>query len=378
MKIIDLYQRSKCHVMFNRVNHEKIIGIKKLLPHEQIIEDNHYKRFYIMDDNSIKEYKGLYKRIDAMNGGNSLFYITVRKDKDYYLDFYRVSIINELDQLIDSMKISNNCIKDMSFFDDCLFKALNDRYGLFVCKNEEKKIAILLDSIEKQLYRINIQPNNYLFDYSLNYCYSLSQNYFLFKTGNAKSSQKLELLKKGFKENGKEQLILIDLNSFVKQVKKNESIEYKLIEIKDDYGSIDIINANEKYIIYLDIDFEEEKTNIIKYYINKNNREVLASLNRVYKRAAFRYFNNNIYKITDMLDKLEIKNVFTDKKYFLFYNHIKPSICYFDEKILIKQLQSYYDSWNVSVYDVINNIEIEKYNNRQGTYVEDTESLILH
>jgi hypothetical protein len=400
MKIIDLYEKINTEIKLHKIcKNGNVVFIKELDFSNEVykgirLHKYDYEKIYILDiNNNLKEIKGKFYDITYENGGNSIFYITLSKINGIdFIDFYRTNVSNGNSNKIGS-RIFDTSKPNYEFINNhYLFKVLNDRYAICINKDSLNKMAILIDSKENQLYDIRTELNNEdsLLDYDLIDCYYIDDDNFLFKTGSICIYEKEDLLKYGHRNNEKEQLFIFNVDEFVEHIKNNRKINYKLLEFKGDYGSIEVINVNKNNIYYIDADFNKNTSTIKKYYINTEEVEEVVQDNYIYKCINFKIFNGNIYRI-DYNDEgfiTEIVNIISNEKYNITLDSQFVNIIYFDEKKLIYDKVHMYLSEDEEsiitsdlmtiVYDMKNKKEINKFKDRYGKYIEEYDRLILH
>lgn len=389
MKVIDLFEKTRCKTSLHTTCKDKIITTKDICTKQLLDGNGYYDKLYVIDvdkdDTHLEIEEGYLLNVTTTSSNNSVFYISLRNECNInFIDFNKMDIHTGEKKLISSINLgNNNFIGKSLFYMKSFFKALNDRYVLFIYNETESAFfdkAVLIDSDENEVYDIN--PELYYSD-SLLMCDSdnchLIDDKFIIKTGNLCTYEKEEMFKRGYRGNNKEQLLIIDTNSLIEDIKNDRKIDYTLINNKDDNGSLEVMEVNDKYIIYMDIDFVQNISSIRKHNMKKNESYLLERQNTIFKPNDFLYHDNNIYRIIDKQGEFKIHNVITNKLSTYNYEHRLPTIKYFDNNIMVMDfMNESFDDWNVLIYDMESSEEVQRYENRRVTYLKEIDSLVLH
>lgn len=392
MKIVDFYKKTECPTKVSYIKNEsnKFI-LKKEIDSKDIMKgENFFKKFYIADypdTNLLYSSEGSYFELDSYCS-NFVLYVTLSQRSDgSVIDFYKLFVKDVKEDT--HIKLGTIICKDKNLYKQgiesiCLFKALNDSYALFIYKGYIDNIAILIDSEHNKLININTQLNfgDSLYEFDRKNCFLLGNQKFLFKTGSINISEKEQIKNSGHIYQN-EQLFIFDVNDLIEDTHKNNKISYKLIEFRDEKGSLEVIEANKEFIIYIDIDFEKQETLIKRYNIYDNSIDTLFRLSKVLKDS-FLYCNSKLYSYKKYGDELIINNLESNEE-FIYKGIGISNICYFDnETLVIESLnivqseEAISSTWTVFIIDIVNNKVVEKYNSRRGKYVEEIDTLVLH
>ena len=183
---------------------------------------------------------------------------------------------------------------------------------------------------------------------------------------------------KPFVKELKEKILLLEVENFIDEVRKNSNVTQKVIETKGVFGALDLLSIYKATIYYCIYDFKEKSVIITKYDILHDSYE-RRILN--YKFNYILYSNSNVFTVIDNKknEQFVLQSVFSEFCY-RYDKKIGRQAIIFDKERKIVTTGEVFDNQNSKYFSNVIDVSVSKINELKGAllrYFEEEEIAVL-